>query len=101
MDDTVDVGHQQLGLFNAQGACPRPDPRDVYETATSQPVAVLLRQGKTPSGDESPPPSAPSGATHRQSWPATRLTIGGDGHCGRPEVLAWCEANDLDFILDL
>lgn len=31
----------------------------------------------------------------------TRLTIRGDGHYGRPEVMAWCEANDVDYILGL
>ena len=31
----------------------------------------------------------------------TRLTIRGDGHYGRPEVMAWCEANDVDFIFGL
>src|SRR4051812_8333830 len=25
----------------------------------------------------------------------------GDGHYGRPEVMAWCEANDVDFIFGL
>ena len=37
----------------------------------------------------------------RSHWPATRLTIRGDGHYGRPEVMAWCEANDVDFIFGL
>ncbi len=47
IDDTVDVvrGHQQLSLLNAQ-------PIHVYDTATSRPVAVLLRPGKTPLGIE-------------------------------------------------
>jgi hypothetical protein len=30
-----------------------------------------------------------------------RLTIRGDGHYGRPEVMAWCEANGVDYILGL
>jgi hypothetical protein len=37
----------------------------------------------------------------RSHWPATRLTIRGDGHYGRPEVMAWCEANGVDFIFGL
>ena len=37
----------------------------------------------------------------RRHWPTTRLTIRGDGHYGRPEVMAWCEANDVDYILGL
>ena len=27
----------------------------------------------------------------RQHWPQTRITIRGDGHYGRPEVMEWCE----------
>ncbi len=30
----------------------------------------------------------------RSHWPHTRLTVRGDGHYGRPEVMAWCEVND-------
>jgi hypothetical protein len=37
----------------------------------------------------------------RSHWPATRLTIRGDGHYGRPEVMTWCEANALDYIFGL
>ena len=37
----------------------------------------------------------------RQHWPNTRLTIRGDGHYGRPEVMAWCEANAVSYILGL
>jgi Transposase DDE domain group 1 len=54
IDDTLDVvhGHQQLSLFNAHY-----DERCflliyVYDVATSRPLAVLLRPGKTPSGQE-------------------------------------------------
>jgi hypothetical protein len=55
-----------------------------------------------------PPPAARwqshkhgSARRTRSHWPATRLTIRGDGHYGRPEVMAWCEANDVDFIFGL
>ena len=37
----------------------------------------------------------------RSHWPMTRLTIRGDGHYGRPEVMAWCEANAVDYIFGL
>src|SRR6202171_3841734 len=54
IDDTVDVvhGHQQLSLFNAHYDERCFLPIHVYDTATSRPVAVLLRPGKTPSGNE-------------------------------------------------
>jgi hypothetical protein len=32
----------------------------------------------------------------RSQWPDTRLTIRGDGHYARLEVMEWCEANGLD-----
>jgi Transposase DDE domain group 1 len=50
IDDTVDVvhGHQQLSLFNAHYDERCFLPIHVYDTATSRPVAVLLRPGKTP-----------------------------------------------------
>jgi hypothetical protein len=53
-DDTADVvhGHQQLALFNAHYDERCFLPIHVYETATFRPVAVLLRPGKTPSGEE-------------------------------------------------
>ena len=37
----------------------------------------------------------------RKHWPDTRLTIRGDGHYGRPEVMAWCEANTVHYIFGL
>jgi len=48
IDDTVDVvhGHQQLSLFNAHYDERCFLPIHVYETATSRPVAVLLRPGR-------------------------------------------------------
>ncbi len=54
IDDTVDVvhGHQQLSLFNAHYDERCFLPIHVYDTATSRPVAVLLRPGTTPSGKE-------------------------------------------------
>lgn len=54
IDDTVDVvhGHQQLSLFNAHYDERCFLPIHVYDTATSRPVAVLLRPGKPPSGPE-------------------------------------------------
>jgi len=103
IDDTVDVvhGHQQLALFNAYYDERCFLPIHVYETATSRPVALLLRPGKTPSGDEVRRHLRRLVRRIRRHWPATRLTIRGDGHYGRPEVMAWCEANDVDFIFGL
>ncbi|MCW3477464.1 IS1380 family transposase [Limobrevibacterium gyesilva] len=103
LDDTVGVvhGHQQLPLFNAHYNERCFLPIRVYDTATSRPVAVLLRSGKTPSGDEIRHHLTRLVRRIRSHWPTTRLTIRGDGHYGRPEVMAWCEANAVDFILGL
>jgi len=103
IDDTVDVvhGHQQLALFNAHYDERCFQPIHVYDTATSRPVAMLLRPGKTPSGTEIRGHLRRLVRRIRSHWPATRLTIRGDGHYGRPEVMAWCEANGVAYILGL
>jgi hypothetical protein len=101
IDDTVDVvhGHQQLSLFNAHYDERCFLPIHVYETATSRPVVVLLRPGKTPSGDEVRRHLRRLVRRIRSHWPTTRLTIRGDGHYSRPEVMAWCEVNEVDYVL--
>jgi Transposase DDE domain group 1 len=76
-------------------------PIHVYDTATSRPVVVLLRPGNTPSGSEVRSHLRRLVRRIRSHWPTTRLTIRGDGHYGRPEVMAWCEANDVDYIFGL
>jgi Transposase DDE domain group 1 len=103
IDDTVDVvhGHQQLSLFNAHYDERCFLPIHVYDTATSRPVAVLLRPGKTPSGCEVRGHLRRLVRQIRRHWPATRLTIRGDGHYGRPEVMAWCEDNGIGYIFGL
>jgi hypothetical protein len=103
IDDTVDIvhGHQQLSLFNAHYDERCFLPIHIYDTATSRPVAVLLRPGKTPSGTETRNYLRRLVRRIRSHWPTTRLTIRGDGHYGRPEVMAWCEANGVDYILGL
>jgi hypothetical protein len=37
----------------------------------------------------------------RRHWPHTRITMRGDGHYARPEVMAWCEAHGIDYIFGL
>jgi hypothetical protein len=85
------------------------DPRDercflpihIYDTATGRPVAVILRPGKTPSGKEVRGHLRRLVRRIRKHWPHTHLTIRGDGHYSRPEVMAWCEDNGLDFVFGL
>jgi hypothetical protein len=103
IDDTVDVvhGHQQMSLFNAHYDERCFLPMHVYDTAAARPVALLLRPGTTPSGEEIRRHLRRLVRRIRQHWPNTRLTIRGDGHYGRPEVMAWCEANAVTYILGL
>jgi hypothetical protein len=72
-------------------------PIHVYDTATARPVALLLRPGAPPSGAEIRNHLRRLIRRIRQHWPNTRLTIRGDGHYGRPEVMAWCEANAVSY----
>ena len=103
IDDTVDVvhGHQQLSFFNAHYDERCFLPIHVYDTAAARPVAVLLRPGKTPSGAEVRGHLRRLVRRIRRHWPSTRITIRGDGHYSRPEAMAWCEANSIDYIFGL
>ncbi len=103
IDDTVDVvhGHQQLALFNAHYDERCFQPIHVYDIATSRPVAMLLRPGKTPSGAEIRGHLRRLIRRIRRHWPHTRITLRGDAHYGRPEVMAWCEANGITYIFGL
>jgi hypothetical protein len=103
IDDTVDVvdGHQQLSMFNAHYDARCFLPIHVYDTATSRPVAVLLRPGKTPSGTEVRAHLRRLVRRIRRHWPQTRITIRGDGHYRRPEVMEWCDEIGVDFVFGL
>ena len=64
-------------------------------------MAMLLRTGKTP--------SAKDPATHirrlmrhlRRHCPDKHVTIRGDGHHGRSEVMAFCETAGADYVFGL
>ena len=103
IDDTVDVvhSHQQLSLFNAHYDERCFLPIHIYDTATSRPVAVLLRPGKTPCGNEIRAHLRRLVRRIRRHWPQTKITIRGDGHYGRPEVIEWCDENGIDFVFGL
>ena len=103
IDDTVDVvhGRQQLSFFNAHYDERCFLPIHVYDTAVARPVAVLLRPGKTPSGTEVRGHLRRLVRRIRRHWPTTHITIRGDGHYGRPHVMAWCEENGIDFVFGL
>ena len=103
IDDTCDVvhGHQQLSFWNGHYGERCFLPIHVYDTATGRPVAMLLRTGKTPTGAEAAGHIRRLVRQIRRHWPTTRITIRGDGHYGRPEVMDWCESNGVDYVLGL
>ena len=103
IDDTCDVvhGHQQLSLFNAHYDEQCFLPIHIYDTETSRPVAVILRPGKTPSGIEVRGHFRRLVRHIRRRWPHTRILMRGDSHYTRPEAMAWCEDNGVDYIFGL
>ena len=76
-------------------------PIHVYDTATARPVALLLRPGAPSSGAEIRNHLRRLVRLIRQHWPNTRLTIRRDGRYGRLEMMAWCEANAVSYLLGL
>jgi hypothetical protein len=103
IDDTCDVvhGYQQLSFWNGHHGERCFLPVHVYDTATGRPVAMLLRTGKTPSGAEAAGHIRRLVRHIRRYWPATHITIRGDGHYGRPEVMAFCEAHGIAYVFGL
>ena len=103
IDDTLDVvhGRQKLAERNAHYDERCFLPIHIYETATGRPVAVVLRPGKTPSGQEVRCWLRRLVRRIRRHWPDTRITIRGDSHYGREEAMSWCEANGVDYIFGL
>lgn len=103
IDETVDVVHggQQLSFWNGHYGTRCFLPIHVYDTATGRPVAMLLRTGKTPSGAEMAGHIRRLLRRIRRHWPDTAITLRGDGHYGRPEIMTWCEANGIDYVFGL
>ena len=104
IDDTVDVvhGHQQLSLLNAHYDERCFLPIHVYDTATSPPGRDAAAHRQDAVGRRSPPAICAAWcAASAATGPTTRITIRGDGHYGRPEVMAWCEANGVDYVFGL
>jgi Transposase DDE domain group 1 len=100
IDDTFDAVHggQQLGLFNAH-----------YDEYGFQPIVVfdgggrfitaVLRPAKRPGGKEIKVFLGRLLRAIRANWPKTQILLRGDSHYCAPEVLDFCRANGLDYIL--
>src|SRR5882724_3400292 len=101
IDDTCDTvhGHQQLSLFNAHYDERCFLPIHIYEGATGKPVAMVLREGKTPSGEEVRTVLKHAIKRIRKRWPKVHILVRGDSHYGRDEAMAWCEETPgIDYI---
>lgn len=100
IDDTFDAvhGHQQLSLFNAHYDERCFLPIHIYEGSSGKPVAMILREGKTPSG-----PEVRTILKHvinriRSCWPKVHILVRGDSHYGRHEAMEWCESQGVDYV---
>jgi hypothetical protein len=104
IDDTFDAvhGRQQLSLFNAHYDEHCFLPIHIYEGTSGKPVAMILREGKTPSGTEVRTILKHVVARIRRHWPEVHILVRGDGHYGRREAMAWCEETPgIDYIFGL
>ena len=101
IDDTLDAvhGHQQLSLFNAHYDERCFLPIHIYEARSGKPVAMILREGKTPSGKEVRTVLKHVIRRIRRYWPRVHILVRGDSHYGRDEVMKWCEENQgVDYV---
>jgi hypothetical protein len=103
IDDTLDRVHggQQLALFHAHYDSRCFLPIHIYEATTGKPVAVILRPGKTPDGQEVALVLRHVVRAIRQRWPRVEIVIRGDSHYARPEAMAWLERNRVAYIFGL
>ena len=62
---------------------------------------MVLRPGKTPSGTEVRAHVRRLVRRIRARWPKTRILLRGDGHYARPEAMACCESNGLQYVFGL
>ncbi|MGI4766065.1 MAG: transposase [Janthinobacterium lividum] len=98
IDDTCDIVHGRRQLSTPTTTSAASCPIHVYDTKHSRPVAVVLRPGQTPSGFEV---RAHVRRHIHARWPRSRILFWGDGHYTRPEAVAWCEANGLQYVFGM
>src|SRR6195256_5721825 len=101
IDDTCDTvhGHQQLSLFNAHYDERCFLPIHIYEATSGKPVAMILREGATPSGVEVRTVLKHVIKRIRKHWPNVKILVRGDSHYGRVEAMEWCEETPgVDYV---
>src|SRR3954453_18324563 len=100
IDDTFDAVHggQQLRLFNAHCDEYGFQPIVVFD-GEGRFITCIVRPAKRPSGKEIKPFLRRLLRAIRSRWPNTEILLRGDSHYCGPEVLDWCRANHIDYIL--
>src|SRR5208337_2787355 len=100
IDDTFDAVHggQQLRLFNAHHDEYGFQPIVVFD-GEGRFVTAVLRPAKRTSGKEARAFLRRLLRAIRANWPRTEILLRADSHYCSPEVLDWCRANGLDYIL--
>jgi len=64
-------------------------------------VTALLRPGQRPSGSEARALLRRLIGALRARWPRVAILVRADSHYTAPEVLDWCRANRVDYVLGL
>ena len=100
IDDTFDAVHggQQLRLFNAHHDEYGFQPIVVFD-GEGRFITCVLRPAKRPAGREIRAFLRRLLRAIRANWPTTEILLRADSHYCCPEVLDWCRANGLDYIL--
>jgi hypothetical protein len=100
IDDTFDAVHggQQLRLFNAYYDEYGFQPIVVFD-GDGCPVAAMLRPARRPTGAEARAFLRRLVREIRSHWPRVEILIRADSHYCAPEVLDFCRAERLDFVL--
>ena len=103
VDDTADTthGHQQMALFNAfyDEFCYLPI--HIYEGKSGKLVTTVLRPGKRPSGPEIAAILKRIVRKIRNAWPGVGILLRADSHYTGPEVIEFCESENLKYTLGL
>jgi hypothetical protein len=100
IDDTFDAVHggQQLRLFNAFYDEYGFQPIVVFD-ADGRPVAAMLRPARRPTGAEARAFLRRLVREIRSHWPRVEILVRADSHYCAPEVLDFCRAARIDFLL--
>lgn len=103
IDDTEDTthGHQQMALFNAFYDEYCYQPIHIYEGKSGKLVTTVLRPGKRPCGKEIVTILKRVARKIRNAWPAVGILLRGDSHYTSPDVIAFCETENLCYALGL